>query len=324
MSNEPITLRNAVPAHADTRFFGAAGEEALRPPAPQPTIMALLRGFVARLRRRWPWFALATSLALAGVAAAFVLMPRTYVGTAKVLISGDDALLTGPAAAQAQRPVDNAEVENQVQLLRSAELLGSLLRQPEFRALVEAECAAARETPLARLRARVLPFRSSCAELAAPGTEGVERLDASLRVGASGRSRVIEVGYASASPEAAAAVPNALVEAFLARDRARRIEPRDAAVSWLSAEAGRLATELQQAEQAVTEARRDSGILRGREAGITAERLSALATQLSTAQAERTQLASRLALQPNAMIIRRSYEEASARVDELTRDFGRL
>ena len=83
------------------------------------------------------------------------------------------------------------------------------------------------------------------------------------------------------------------MDAYLNDDKERKVDTHDNAINWLDAEIARSGQELRKAELEVEAYRSQHGIVRGQQAAIAPERLSALAQQLAAAQAAYALAASR-------------------------------
>jgi capsular exopolysaccharide synthesis family protein len=252
-------------------------------------------GVLARLARRKIWFLLGFSFTAATVAAVFTALPRTYRASAAVMVASNQAvMLTGTSSADAQRMGDPADIESQMLMLRSPRLARVILDDPEVMSALVADCKASREgTWATRLIAQRIGA-SDCDELTANRQALLQRIADSFSIGPTGRSRVIEVSFVSSMPETSVILANALVTAYLRDDKERKVDTHDNAINWLNSEIDRSGQELRKAELAVETYRSQHGIVRGQQASIISERLSALSQQLGAAQAAAAQAISRL------------------------------
>ena len=261
-------------------------------------------GVLKRLRRRKGWFAVVFITTLALVVLVLMALPRTYRASAQLIVASDDTLVGSNNQPQTQRAVgDPADLESQTMLLRSPRLMGKILERPGVQAALLAECEAARAASwfdepravLARYLPDVFEEQKPCAESLSNRQNALSRLDGGFGIGGVGRSRVLDVSFTSPLPQTAAVVTNALVDAYLAEDRSRKVDTREEAIAWLNGEIRRSGDELRKAEIALENNRRQAGIVRGQQASISSERLSSLSQQLIAAQAARAEAASRIA-----------------------------
>ncbi len=252
-------------------------------------------GLLTRLNRRKGAFLLGFCVTAGVVGLVFSALPRTYRASAALMVASNEAVLhSGTSTAEAQRLGDPADIESQMLMLRSPRLVRMILDDPKITAALVEDCVAARTNTWAtRLIARATK-PEDCEVLATSRQAALQRLEGAFSVGPTGRSRVIEVSFVSPVPETAVLLANALVDAYLSDDKARKVDTHDNAINWLSAEIDRSGQELRKAELGIETYRSEHGIVRGQSASISSERLSALSQQLAAAQAAQAQAAARL------------------------------
>ena len=186
---------------------------------------------------------------------------------------------------------DDADVESQLLMLRSPTLLGSVLARPDVAAAVRAECEAApQSSPIGWVKfklAGLIGASPSCEDRLATVSKALDWLDPNLKIGIAGRSRVVDVSYASICPETAATVVNAIANVFVDYKTAQKSKSRGVAVVRLRSEIDRRAQALHAGEQAVAEYRQQHGLARGELAPISSEQLSSLSRLLAAAEGNR-------------------------------------
>jgi uncharacterized protein involved in exopolysaccharide biosynthesis/Mrp family chromosome partitioning ATPase len=102
------------------------------------------------------------------------------------------------------------------------------------------------------------------------------------------KSRVIAIEFSSEDPKLAAAVPNAIVDAYLAENRASKLDSNTDATAWLETEIADLTNRVKQAEGKVADFRSKSDLLLGRDnASLATLQLSELSSELSRVRASR-------------------------------------
>lgn len=251
-------------------------------------------GLLTRLARRKGWFAGGFILTVVVVAAAFTAMQETYRTSAALMVSGNEAVLRdGSSSAEAQRLGDPADVESQMLMLKSPRLSRVILDDPAVVEALVADCEATRRgTWLTRLLDKALPS-PGCSPKDLDVQRMLRRLEAGFAIGPTGRSRVIDVAFVSTVPETSVIVANALVDTYLRDDKERKVDTHDNAINWLNSEIAHSGEELRRAELEVEAYRSEHGIIRGQQASISSERLSALGQQLASAQATYAQALSR-------------------------------
>jgi len=262
-----------------------------------------IRSLLTRIRRRWTDFALLFGAAVGLAVVTYVTVTPHYTATASILVQRNTVTPiagTGPGAAPVALPQDTvgdaADIESQMEIIRSPRLIRMTFGRPEVREALTRACTYERRQPFGRLRAaarRLFGAYRPCDF--APSSETIERVQDELGVSASGRSRVIDVAYTSALPEASATFVNALVGIYLADNAAEKSKARLQTAKWLEAEVGRLRGDLSAKETQITQYERSHDLLQGQISLTTRERLTSLITQLGDAQAKLAAATSRLA-----------------------------
>ena len=278
-----VTLRNGTATKDEAPYHIQAASEGA--------------SILARLRRRFWSFLLGLSATGALIAGLFFILPKTYLATAAVAITLPDPVV-GNMPTLSEKMGDDADVESQLLMLRSPTLLGSVLARPDVAAAVRAECEAApQSSPIGWVKfklAGLIGASPSCEDRLATVSKALDWLDANLKIGIAGRSRVVDVSYASILPETAATVVNAIANVFVDYKTAQKSESRGVAVAWLRSEIDRRAQALHAGEQAVAEYRQQHGLARGELAPISSEQLSSLSRLLAAAEGNRAVAAAQL------------------------------
>jgi polysaccharide biosynthesis transport protein len=127
-----------------------------------------------------------------------------------------------------------------------------------------------------------------------PETAALNQYFKALGVSPIGRSRAVRVDFASQSPIIAAAVPNMLVELYQQRQMKLKQTAAEEASDWLGEHLAVLRERAQQADAAVDVYRSSQGMIRGKDAILTAEETSSVLLQLEQAQARLAQATTRL------------------------------
>jgi capsular exopolysaccharide synthesis family protein len=116
-----------------------------------------------------------------------------------------------------------------------------------------------------------------------------------LAVTAVGRSRVVTVSFQAADPRTAAAVANAVVDAYIQDQLNSQIKSSAQANKWLSDSVSELRSQVIDTDRAVQQRKAAAGIMAGRQNNLMNEQISSLSDQLTIASAERVQAEARLA-----------------------------
>jgi succinoglycan biosynthesis transport protein ExoP len=231
---------------------------------------------------------------VASLVGLFLLSPK-YRSAARILLTSDRAQVS----TSAERPpeivrttqVSDAEIDSQLQILRSRDLVGDVLREMRTDGGLDASSpdedvlAPGLFQPLAlvrqayrRLHGLADPDGSSASywEIRA----ALARLDA----GRLGSSNVLEVGFTGNDPRWAALFVNRLVDAYV--ERHARMPQVVEAEGFFTEQSDLLRGKLTASETALKEVRARLGGLAGREAEVV-QQLNRLSTDLSQTAVER-------------------------------------
>jgi polysaccharide biosynthesis transport protein len=129
-----------------------------------------------------------------------------------------------------------------------------------------------------------VPTRASQQEIAVSRT--ADELIRHLVVAAKGRSRVVGVSFEADSPELAAAVANAVADAYVADQLKAKVQSSDQAKKWLSDWVEKLREQVVATDRAVHDRKVAAGIIDGRQVGLTNEQISELSDQVVQAHAD--------------------------------------
>jgi succinoglycan biosynthesis transport protein ExoP len=209
---------------------------------------------VLRVRRG---IILGTTIAVLALAAVVVFqLTPVYTARALVMLEQRQTKVVDVEAVLSGLPTDQASVENQVQLLRSYNLLSRVVdklqldRDPEFN-----------PPPAGGKGWRSILSGLFGAEPVSLVTEQqaaqerreaiVDRIRGGLTIAAQGRSTTIQIGFSSSSPGKAARMTNAIAEAYVEDQLNAKLEATQAATKWLADRVQELEPQVLAAETAV-------------------------------------------------------------------------
>lgn len=242
----------------------------------------------ASLVRNWPAM-LVFVLVITGLAlAATMLVEPKYRAETRILIESRESVYTRPAnvAADADRTLlDEEAVTSQVEVISSTDILREAARRLDL--ATHDEFGAGETSALGNFL--VLAGLKSDSSQASVEERVLAAMRERLFVYRVDRSRVIVVRFSSTDPELAAAVPNAIADAYIAvQEAAKRLSNTDAR-EWLEPEIADLRQRLRDAETRVAEFRAQAGLLVGQNnAPLATQQLSELSSELSRVRASRS------------------------------------
>lgn len=236
---------------------------------------------LGRLRRHKFVFVCVFTLTLALFGAVYEILPRSFNGQATVVLAIAEPPLGGTDLLLDQKHGDPADVESQMVVLGSFDLLRKIVSRPEIAALVERECEMRKAQPLRRVME--LLIKSDCDKYSSD-TAAAQYLQKWLNVSENGRSRVITVSYGSPLPEASQMIPNAIVDAYVVNKLQDKLNSRLTAVTWLRSEIGNISADLADTEARIDAFNREHGLVRGQTSSLASEQLTAISQQLAAAR----------------------------------------
>ncbi|MGV7032943.1 GumC family protein [Methylobacterium symbioticum] len=278
-----------------------------RVPAPQEeraTSRELsLRSLRTALRRSVTTIGVTVVVCLAAAALFCWLSVPTYVSTVQLLIEPQkQQQLLWFEPGMLDLTLDNAQVESQVELLRSERLAAdvvaglNLQQDPEF----VPRDAPAKDEGKAETRGETKT--EGAADLGAdPAAESTRRLRTTVaalgkRVGVRrvGQSYVIEVSAWAYRPDLAAAIANTYADAYLRDQYSAKSNSARQGVDWLRARIVELRGTLNEAARAVETFKTRNDLVTAGDSLLIEQQLSEMNSQLVTARAQTMQAAARL------------------------------
>ena len=259
-------------------------------PAAQTTVADLdvdLRQLFASLARNWLRI-LVVALVVTGLAlvAAWMATPK-YKAETRLLIETRESVFTRPdTGPDADRPIlDEEGVTSQVEVISSTDILKQVAEKLGLAKLPEFDEALNQSLP-SRLLV-IAGLKSDPNEV--PADERVlKAMREKLSVYRVDKSRVIVIEFSSADPKLAAAIPNAIADAYIAAQGNAKLESNSAATDWLAPEIADLSKRVKDAEAKVAAYRAQNGLLIGQNNSVLAtQQLSELSSELSRVRASR-------------------------------------
>lgn len=249
-------------------------------------MMDLLRGLWHR-----KLMILLTTLLFAGAAAFVVLRDKpTYSVEAQLLV---DNLETPFSRAQPSEGTDNRpsfderDILSQVSVLSSRDLGDRVIKDLGLAGTGEFDSARDGVGKVGQILI-ALGFKDN------PLTKSLEeraydRYRSALNVYQIPDSKVIVIKYFALDPEIAANVANKLAETYVTSTRETQSEPTGRARDWLAEQIEVLRKKVAESEAAAEEFRAQAGLLKGTQATLGTQELSELNTQITLAEAARTE-----------------------------------
>jgi succinoglycan biosynthesis transport protein ExoP len=247
----------------------------------------------ALLGRQYPLM-LFTLLLCVSVAGVYLLTaPKRYTGSAVLMI--DSRKMQGlqtQASAAADNPIDSAMVDSQVEILKSETIASAVIK--DLRLLDTAEFTGNEGGLLGQIAK--LFFASS--ETRPSDFQlmriAISRIQSQLAIRRVGASYVIEISYQSLSPNQAAAIANAVAEAYIVDSLEAKYQASRRAAVWLQDRMKELRAQASTAERAVADYKAKNNIVDAGGRLLTEQQLAEINSSLTVARAQRAEAQARL------------------------------
>jgi succinoglycan biosynthesis transport protein ExoP len=254
-------------------------------------------GLLSALGRKMPRIIAVTLALLAITFVILMFVPRTYEGTAAVLVeprqsaagqnSGDARLnifATNPAGV----------VANQIQLIKSPDTLMRVIDELDLRSDPEFSGAEEGGFELGALLPQLGRRDETPASVEATVLEALTKR---LSVSQQPQSAVISITVSSRDPQRAAEIANAVAKAHVERRAGLSLSDNVETSGWLLEEIDRLRVSVGEAERAVADFKVANDLYIGQgNTSLLDQRLSTIASQISAAQEQRSNAEKRAAL----------------------------
>lgn len=228
------------------------------------------------------------ALAVTALALVFAFLATPlYRAETKISLEPRESPYTRPnSSSENDRPLlDDEGVTSQVEMIHSPELLKqvalklNLARMPEFDETADM-------SSLSRLLI-IFGLKNDPNEIP-PEERVLKVMREKLNVYRVERSRIIVIEMSSEDPKLAAAIADALADAYIADQAAAKLQSNSDATNYLEPEIANLSTRVKEAEARVASFRAQSDLLIGQNNSVLAtQQLSELSTELSRVRANR-------------------------------------
>jgi uncharacterized protein involved in exopolysaccharide biosynthesis/Mrp family chromosome partitioning ATPase len=240
------------------------------------------------LLRNWLRIVAFVLLVTAAAIAFAVTATPHYRAETRILIESGESVFTRPAAAagEADRAlVDEEAITSQVQLVASRDILRRAAEQLDL--VSRPDFAGAQPGRLGRVLGLI--GLGSDPDRIPPEERVVMAIEKGLVVYRIDRSRVIVVEFRHEDPEMAAAIPNAIADAYVAIQQQAKLLSNEDATQWLEPEIDELTRRVREAEERVAAYRAQTGLILGQNNSILAsQQLSELSSELTRVRAARS------------------------------------
>jgi polysaccharide biosynthesis transport protein len=249
------------------------------------------------LRRQYVVIIFTAALVTAASIIYLKVTPPTYTGQVKVLFGNPKAQFVQQQSVLAEMPIDNAQLETQIQILKSKALATTVINQlkladdPDFK-----EPGRSLHTAFQTIRRWF--GGSTPDQVVAKPDEVMDRLVASFdnRLSAIrlGLSTVIEIDYNASNAERAAAIANAVANAYVTDQLNAKFEANRTATGWLQDRLKELGQQALTAERAVNAFKSQNNIVAAGGKSMDEQQVTELNSRLVAARAQTSDALTRL------------------------------
>ncbi len=252
------------------------------------------------LRRQYSVILFATALAVTVSAIYLKVTPPTYTGQVKVLFGNPKAQFVQQQSVLAEAPIDLAQLETQLQILKSNAIAVAVINQlkladdPDFRS--PRPFLGSFWRGLRGWFATQPPVQNQQSDQQEAPSDGLvaefeDRLSA-IRIG---YSNVIEISFNSSRPERAAEIANAVANAYITDQLNAKFDANRSATTWLQDRLRELGQQALTAERAVNVFKSQNNIVSSGGKPIDEQQVTDLNGRLVAARAQTSDASARLA-----------------------------
>jgi polysaccharide biosynthesis transport protein len=252
------------------------------------------------LRRQYLVIIFTTALALTASALYLRMTPPTYTAHVKVLFGNPKAQFVQQQSMLAETPIDNAQIETQIQILKSKAIANSVIDQlkladdPDFKEPVRSwnwiwQSLAGRGSapPERQARRQEGPTDEFKDGLVATFDD---RLSA-IRLG---YSTVIDISFSSSNADRAAVIANAVANAYVTDQFNAKFDANRTATAWLQTRLKELGQQALTAERAVDAFKSQNNIVAASGKLMDEQQVTELNSRLVAARAQTSDTLARL------------------------------
>jgi succinoglycan biosynthesis transport protein ExoP len=246
-------------------------------------------------------------LAVALVIGVTLYLTPLYQSTASIMLDTRREQVVDMQAVLSNLPSDTFVVDSEVQILQSPALARRVVsklhldRDPEFNATLRPQTFFS--IPVNAAKAMIHNLSLWLGLVPATDVNGparreeavVEAFAKNLTVTRQGLTYVINIAFYSQDAAKAVRIANAVAETYLEQQKAIKSQATHDANVLIQKHVGELRGQVAKAEQAVADYKAKNGLLNAVGAPLTEQEISALNTQMATAQAEEAEQAGKLA-----------------------------
>lgn len=257
-----------------------------------------LRDVVNFLWREWLFIATILAATFVVGIVLFVRQTPLYTASTEVLLDPRRDKLVDPVPTDLV--VNHADVENQMEIIRSTALLRRVVEKEEAASGLAPDVSPLPERGgmVSRSADQTPPDQSvvDLAKLPPKAMQSIQALKGGLQVTRS-KGHLITISFTSPDPQRAARIANAIAAAYIVDKLDTRYEGAKRAAAWLSERLAELRNQVRKSEEAVQKFREDNNLLQGTTSiTLSQQQLADLNARLLAARADMAEKKARVDL----------------------------
>src|SRR5262249_44726091 len=215
--------------------------------------------FTSFVRRQFPVIASIVALVLALVIIYLIRTPPSFTAQATVIIDSHKVQLFQKESVLGDLVIDSAEVESQVELIKSEHIALSVIK--DLRLNEDPEFLGQGGGYLESMRGAFSRFFSSPESTTRSSRQVMEAFSKRMTVKRVGLTHIIQIAFKSLNPDRAAQIANAIAEAYIDDLLQAKYQATRRASVWLQARIRELRAQASDAERAVVEFKAKNNIV---------------------------------------------------------------
>ena len=240
------------------------------------SVMDAFRAVLGLVRRHWPLFVILPLILVSLGVAYLVVTPPLYLAQATMVIDARRVQRFQQQIPTAEEPADGVTVQTQLEVLRSDAVAAAVVKNLQL----------GNDPEFVRNRAELSDDEANAA--------AAHALVAGLSVVRVPSTYAMMIGFQSHSPEKAARIANATIEAYVTDQLDAKFQSTRRASLWLQDRLSELGTQATAADKAVADYKAKNNIVAADGRLMNEQQLSEINSQLATARAATAEAKARL------------------------------
>jgi polysaccharide biosynthesis transport protein len=242
------------------------------------------------LRRQYLLIVFTAMLGLAASVGYLRVAAPTYTAHAKVLFGNPKAQFVQQQSLLAETPVDVAQIESQIEILKSKAIASAVIDKlalaadPDFRA----------PPPSWRSKVKTWLGGPLAGSEPDPADRLLEEFEKRFTAERLGHSTVIELTFSASNAERAAEIANTIANTYISEQLSAKLEANRAATAWLHDRLKDLGNQALSAERSVNEFKSENNIVAASGKLMDEEQVADLNNRLVAARAQASEAAARV------------------------------